>query len=355
MGQGELEAVLVETHHLADDVHLLLGLSALNLGAVGLLLVGDVSEVQHRGKHAEHLVLEIRAHVEQGECLPELGEGLGLVDALDVVAAAHVDVAVVLSGTEGVLGLLLLGHAVRHLVKDVEVALSLGLEDEARLLQQVAAHARSDDVVILVELDLDELAEAGGVVVATSLGVTHRLQHGHGGQHHLLDVGRTLGTGREELQDQLGGLSLSSSRLSTDQHGLVQLVLDHSIVGGLGDGEDMGRDLAEAGALVRAHMLARVDGQALIGVDGHENSARVGVDEVLNVAVLEVLQNTVQCHVLHKSHVLVPDTLSKDGLLLAGCGRGCGSGGTGGRLVLLGRSRRHRGRRRRLRRGGLGG
>ena len=40
------------------------------------------------------------------------------------------------------------------------VALHLRLEDDARLLQEVGAHVRADDLVLRVELDLDVLAEA---------------------------------------------------------------------------------------------------------------------------------------------------------------------------------------------------
>jgi hypothetical protein len=57
----------------------------------------------------------------------------------------------------------------------------------AGLLQQVGLDAGASDAVALVEADLQQLAEAGGVIITQRLGVTKGLEDGVGlqneGQH----------------------------------------------------------------------------------------------------------------------------------------------------------------------------
>ena len=72
-----------------------------------------------------------------------------------------------------------IGATGEHLVEDVEVALALGLEGKARLLQQVRVDVGAVCQVLLaifLEDDADVLAEAGGVVIALRLAVAERLE-----------------------------------------------------------------------------------------------------------------------------------------------------------------------------------
>ena len=69
------------------------------------------------------------------------------------------------------LGLVLLGEACEHAVEDVVVSLLGHLVDDAGLLEEVLLDLRALDDAVLVEDDVDVLAEAGGVVVADRLGV----------------------------------------------------------------------------------------------------------------------------------------------------------------------------------------
>ena len=59
------------------------------------------------------------------------------------------------------------------------------LEDNPGLLQEVGPHVGADDVEVLVEVDLDVLAEAGAVVVPRRLGVADGLHDGGGGKYLL--------------------------------------------------------------------------------------------------------------------------------------------------------------------------
>mmetsp|Transcript_21266 Transcript_21266/g.82528 ORF Transcript_21266/g.82528 Transcript_21266/m.82528 type:complete len:333 (+) Transcript_21266:994-1992(+) len=255
------------------------------------------------------------ADVEELHGLDEHLELLRLVHGLDLDAAGLAGVVVVLGALEeeGVLHRLL--GALGELVEDVVVPLALGLRDDPRLLKQVLGDLGAANVAVGVELDLDELAEAGRVVVAASLGVTESLQHRDGLQHHVLDVRLTVRTRSEELQDELGRLGLSGTGLSADQHGLVLASLAHLVVRLLGDGEDVRGKKSQALALVVLHPATAVDGEPLEGVDSNQNGASVGVDELVLVTLLEVSEHTVQVHILHLSHVLIANLLEGSDLL----------------------------------------
>ncbi len=67
--------------------------------------------------------------------------------------------------------LVLLAEAGEHAVKDVVVALAGVLRHDARLLQQILFDVGALDGAVLVEADVDVLAEARRVVVAHRLGV----------------------------------------------------------------------------------------------------------------------------------------------------------------------------------------
>ena len=93
----------------------------------------------------------------------------------------------------------------------------------------------TNDLSVTAELDLDELSEAGGVVVPDGLGVTEGLEEGVGLDDLLLEdtgsglVGGSKGTGGtgnggEVLNNLLGVLGLSSTALTSDQKRLVLLV-----------------------------------------------------------------------------------------------------------------------------------
>lgn len=64
-----------------------------------------------------------------------------------------------------------------QLVEDVVVALLLVLVHHARALQQVVADVAARHRALAVEVDLDELAEARGVVVPRGFRVPERLQN----------------------------------------------------------------------------------------------------------------------------------------------------------------------------------
>lgn len=63
-----------------------------------------------------------------------------------------------------------------YLIEDVVVPLRICQLYHPGALQQVRADSRAADPPRLVELNLNKLSEAGGVVIAHSLGISKRLQ-----------------------------------------------------------------------------------------------------------------------------------------------------------------------------------
>lgn len=99
----------------------------------------------------------------------------------------------------------------------------LGLEDHARLLEQIGLHARADDVMTPIEVDLNELAESRRVVVASGLGIAERLHDRIRRQHFLLDLG-LFGRAahvREIAHRVLGRHGFARARLATHNDRLI--------------------------------------------------------------------------------------------------------------------------------------
>lgn len=99
------------------------------------------------------------------------------------------------------------------------------------------------------------------------------------------------------VQEEEGGLGLSTTTLPTDDDALVPRLLEHGVVGSISNGEDVRGQLAQSVVLVELHILGIVYGVVLEGVDRDEDGAHVRVD----VAPLEprpqVLQQGLFCEV----------------------------------------------------------
>ena len=107
------------------------------------------------------------------------------------------------------------------------------LGDDTGLLKQVVLNVGTNDLGVLVEVELDELSETGGVVVAGCLGVTEGLEQRVRGENAGLQISdRTTTTVRvgEVTEDVLGGLSLSSTGLSRHNDTLAEGQVAHVAV-----------------------------------------------------------------------------------------------------------------------------
>lgn len=84
----------------------------------------------------------------------------------------------------------------------------------------------------------------------------------------------------------LGVLSLSGSRLSGDQHGLILVVLQHVSVGLIGDGEQMRRHFGSALAHEHSRHRLCVDRKAFVGVDHDAEETGVRLKRAFHTLLL---------------------------------------------------------------------
>merc|ERR1719266_2725969 len=187
------------------------------------------------------------------------------------------------------------GHErLEELVEDVVGPLHLLLLSDTRLLQQVGHDVATRQLASSVEVDTDELTETGRVVVPGRLGITVGLQNGVGGHNLVLKrdlLLRLLAARSDNGQvgdDLLGVLSLAGTRLASDQHGLILLVLQHATVGSLSNGPQMGWDLVPPLAKIDLGDPVGVERVTLVGVDNNHEETRVGVDHLALVTGLEI-------------------------------------------------------------------
>merc|ERR1719367_1753597 len=88
-----------------------------------------------------------------------------------------------------------------------------------------------------------------------------------------------------------GVLSLSGSRLTGDEDGLVDARVVHALVGSLGNTKDVGPAFGPPFANIDLHGAEGVDGEPLVRVDGNTEEARVGVDQLVLVPDDRVPEN----------------------------------------------------------------
>ena len=76
------------------------------------------------------------------------------------------------------------------------------------------------------------------------------------------------------------------------------------MVGALSDGEDVGWNLIPPLTTVDADSPHGVDGEPLVGVDGDTEETGVGVDESLDVALLEIKEDGGVIEISQVGHIL---------------------------------------------------
>lgn len=98
------------------------------------------------------------------------------------------------------------------------------LRNKPGFLEQILFYFGALDGTLLVEVDVDVLAEAARVVVANGFRIAKRLQNRIGLENLLFDPIVLTGYGSQELQNELGTLRLACARFSAYDHTLVVLV-----------------------------------------------------------------------------------------------------------------------------------
>merc|ERR1719270_2056557 len=186
-----------------------------------------------------------------------------------------------------------------ELVKDVVGSLNLLLLSNTRLLKQIGDNVATSQLSRGSEMDTDEFTETRRVVISGGLGITVGLKNGVGG-HNLVLKGylllRLLASGTSGNHgkigdDLLGVFSLSSTRLTSDQHGVVLLVLQHVPVGTLSNGPKMGWNLITSLAKVDLAHSMGVQRITLVWIDNNHEETRVCVDHLGLISGLQVPEN----------------------------------------------------------------
>merc|ERR1719336_3181258 len=201
----------------------------------------------------------------------------------------------------------LIGHDV---VEGVVASLKRLLVSQTRLLQQIDNHVSSRQLTRGIEMDTDEFTKTGRVVISDSLGITPGLQDRVGGNNLVLKRSLSLlplarrADGGKVGDDLLGVLSLSSTRLTSNQDGLVAASVHHALVGSLSNGKDVGPAFISSLANIQLHGTKSVDGESLVGIDGDTEETRVGVDKLVDVSDNRVPQDTGITKVGEVSHVI---------------------------------------------------
>merc|ERR1719458_236196 len=293
-------------------------ISNFSLVVTALGLVDDAAAGHHTGCQDVAVKLLLWGEEKNIEGILSVEELLIVIDGVDLgLALGDIDVVVDV-GTDEALGPeTTLADAIsiglEQLVEDMVGPLNLLLLSNTGLLQEIGHNVTTTELARSSEVDTDELSEPGGVVVPRSLGVTVGLQDGVGG-HDLVLKGDLLdillstagGSGDHgEVGDHLlGVLGLSSTRLSSDQHGVVLDVLEHVPVGSLSNGPEMGRALVPPLAEVDLAHPVGVEGVPLVRVDNNHEQTRVGVDELGLVTSLQVPEHRGVIEVGQVDHVL---------------------------------------------------
>merc|ERR1712214_274677 len=142
--------------------------------------------------------------------------------------------------------LLAVRDMVRHdVVEGMVTPRQFSLESQTRLLKQVDNHVSSRQLATSIEPNTDELTKSRGVVISDSLGITPGLKDRVSLDNLVLKGGLSFlplsrgADGGKVRDDFLGIFSLSSTRFTSNQDGLIHTRVHHALVGTLSNSKDM--------------------------------------------------------------------------------------------------------------------
>merc|ERR1719471_957658 len=196
--------------------------------------------------------------------------------------------------------LLAVRDLIRHDVVEGMIApFQFSLESQTRLLKQVDNHVSSRQLATSIEPNTDELTKTGGVVIPHSLGIAPGLKD----RFSFLLLSRGT-NGSKVGNNLLGVLSFASTRLTSNENGLILAIVHHTLVGAFSNTKDMRGAFSPPQTNVHLHGTLGVDGETNVGVDGNTEETRVGVDKLVLVPNHRVPQDTGISKVSQTSHVI---------------------------------------------------
>merc|ERR1712214_69037 len=207
--------------------------------------------------------------------------------------------------------LLAVRDLVRHDVVEGMVApLKSSLESQTRLLKQVDNHVSARQLATSIEPNTDELTKTRGVVIPHSLGITPGLKDRVSLDNLVLKTRLTFlllsssTNGGKVGNNLLGVLSFASTRLTSNENGLILAIVHHTLVRAFSNTKDVRGALSPPQTNVHLHGTLGVDGEPHVGVNGNTEETRVGVDKLILVPNHRVPQDTGISKVSQPSHIL---------------------------------------------------
>merc|ERR1711936_372056 len=293
-------------------------ISNLSLVVATLGLVNDATASHDTGGQHVAVKLLLRSKAKHIEGVLSVEQLLVVIDGVDLsLSLGNVDVVVDVRADEALGAEATLADVItiglEQLVEDMVGPLHLLLLSDTGLLKQVGHDVATTELARGSEVDTDKLSEPGRVIVPRGFGISVGLQNWVGGHNLVLEgdlLGLLLGTTgacghHGQVGDHLlGVLSLSGSRLASDQHGVVLLVLEHVSVRALSDGPQVRGALVPPLAKINLAHPVGVERVTLVGVDNNNEETRVGVDELGLVAGLQVPEDGSVVEVGQVDHVL---------------------------------------------------
>merc|ERR1712223_1570710 len=218
--------------------------------------------------------------------------------------------------------LLAVRDLVRHdVVEGMVTPLQFSLESQTRLLKQVDNHVSSRQLATSIEPNADELTKTRGVVIPHSLGITPGLKDRVSLDNFVLKTRFSFlllsrGTNGSKVGNNLlGVLSFASTRLTSNENGLILAIVHHTLVGAFSNTKDMRGAFSPPQTNVHLHGTLGVDGEPHVGVNGNTEETRVGVDKLVLIPNHRVPQDTGISKVSQTSHVLRAVKLGRIDLL----------------------------------------
>merc|ERR1719200_86017 len=194
-------------------------------------------------------------------------------------------------------------NLVRHdVIERVVASLQLSLESQTRLLKQVDNHVSTRELAACIEPNTDEFTKTRGVVIPHSLGITPGLKDRVSLDNLVLQTSVT--NGGKVGNNLLGVLSFASTRLTSNENGLILAIVHHTLVGAFSNTKDVRGALSPPQTDVHLHGTLGVDGEPHVGVDGNTEETRVGVDKLVLIPNHRVPQDTGVSKVSQTSHVI---------------------------------------------------
>jgi len=306
--------------------------SDVELGLIGnvsittaILLEDDVAKVENTGDDLKDVVLLGGVDTHSVHGADDLLEVFCIIDIIDSVATALVDVVEVLHTVELELVDETLIGTEDELIEEVEVTLTGLLTDHTTLLEQVVGDTPTNRITLCIKVNLEILTETGGVVITDGLGITESLQKRVRVKDNALDELYLLAVtrhGSDVLHDLLSSHSLTSTRLTRDDSTLVGFLLLHCTIGFLSKCKDVRRQFVTELALVETNVLIGGQTEILVGVNNDQHRADVGVDGIIRVTLLKVFHD-ISFSDLGKHNQIIDTLLCETTLALEFCNFFC--------------------------------